>query len=80
MTYTQAALKVPPPHVMPSRRFLMIDPSRLGVDEAAPYRLDSSQSGGTRRRDPIGLPYHYEIGRTNFIHPDQEGHTHRHLN
>ena len=79
MAYTQAALKVLPHRTMPNRRFLMIGPSCLGVDEAAPHRLDSSQSSGTRRCDPFGLPYHYEIGRANFIHPDQERHAYRHL-
>jgi hypothetical protein len=65
---------------MPNYHFLMIVPfSCIGVDEAAPHRLGASQSGGTRRCNPLGLPYHDEIRRANLIHPDQERHIYRHL-
>ena len=81
MTYTQAALKVLPRRTIQNPPFSSDDwPfSCLGVDEAAPHRLDSSQGSRTRRCDPFGVPYYYEFGRTNFVHSDQERHSHRHI-
>jgi hypothetical protein len=82
MTYTQAALKVLPRRTIQELPFSSDDwlffPF-LGVDEAAPDRLGSSQSSRTRRCDSLGVPYHYEFGRANFVHSDQERHSHRHL-
>ena len=73
MTYTQAALKVLPRRIIEINRLSLLMTSLfpvLGVDEAAPHRLDSSQSSWTRRCDPFGIPYHYEFGRANFVHSD----------
>ena len=61
MTYTQAALKVKLMPFCGNSPFPMIDPSRSGVNEAAPHHLDTSKSCGKRRRDPFGLPYHNEV-------------------
>ena len=80
LTYTQAALKVLPCCFVGSALSDFICPPFLGVNEAAPHRLDTSKNCGPRRRDPFGLPYHHKVRRANIVHPYQKRHPHRYSN
>jgi hypothetical protein len=55
-----------------------VDFTHVGVDEAAPHRLDNAQNNGTRRRDSTGLPRYYAVWGANLVYPSQERYTHRH--